>query len=89
MGFAIGLAVVTSVFNAFVGSRLSQLGIIDPLSNLTPQAQSDLSPVLQTEIRKILSDGYNRQMLTLCAFGFAQIPAALMMWKRKQVVVGQ
>ncbi|KAF2868357.1 major facilitator superfamily domain-containing protein [Massariosphaeria phaeospora] len=87
MGAAIGLAIVTSVFNGYVGSRFSQLGITVPVTTLATRHRSFLPPSLEGDIRNILSEGYNLQMLTLCAFGAAQVPAALLMWRRKQVVV--
>lgn len=86
MGSAIGLAIVTSVFNYHVGSQLSQLGISDPLTTVATQNRKPLPPALQDDIRSILSEGYNQQMLTLCAFGAAQVPVALLIWKRKQLV---
>jgi hypothetical protein len=88
MGSAIGLAIVTSVFNDYVGSQLLRLRINVPLSVIATHKAS-VSLAAQTELRGILSTGYNRQMLTLCAFGAAQVPAALLMWKRKQVVVAK
>ncbi|KAH8897431.1 putative efflux pump antibiotic resistance protein [Thozetella sp. PMI_491] len=89
MGGAIGLAVVTSIFNGHVGSQLVRLGITTPVPELTTQSEASLTPQLRDDIRGILSGGYNQQMLVLCAIGAAQVPAALLMWKRdqKQVVV--
>jgi hypothetical protein len=80
-----GLAIVTSVFNSHVGGQLAQLGIESPTVTLAAQ-HHDLPAALQSELREVLSGGYNRQMLTVCGFGAAQVPAALLMWRRKQLV---
>ncbi|KAF3061049.1 putative MFS-type transporter C16A3.17c [Daldinia childiae] len=86
MGGAIGLAITTSIFNGYVASQLSHLGIEISITELTSTAKDTLPEGLQTEIRSVLSDAYNRQMLVLCAFGAAQVPVALFLWKRKQIV---
>lgn len=90
MGGAIGLAVVTSVFNDYVGSQLSSLGIhvaVTDLASLLTHGQLALTATEQDELRSVLSDGYNYQMVVLAAFGAVQIPLALLMWRRQQVVV--
>ncbi|KAH7131785.1 MFS multidrug transporter-like protein [Dendryphion nanum] len=88
LGSAVGLAIVTSVFNNYVGSHLPQLNLRDPAAAIAP-SHSQLPLETQYQIRKILSGGYNRQMLTLCALGAAQVPAALLMWRREQVVAAK
>ncbi|KAM7200712.1 Major facilitator superfamily domain containing protein [Naviculisporaceae sp. PSN 640] len=80
IGSAFGLSITTSVFNTYTRARLSPLGIND-LSDI-PKA----APSLHTEVMQILSDGYNRQMLVLCGFAAAQLPAALLLWRRKQIL---
>jgi hypothetical protein len=35
----------------------------------------------------VLAHGYNLQMIVLCGFAAAQIPAALLMWRKKQITV--
>ncbi|KAI1453480.1 putative efflux pump antibiotic resistance protein [Annulohypoxylon moriforme] len=86
MGSAMGLAIATSIFNGYTLPRFASLGIQDPAADLVT-GQQFLPPALQEEGRYILSEGYNRQMIVLCAFSAAQIPAALLMWKRKQMVI--
>ncbi|KAI0882850.1 putative efflux pump antibiotic resistance protein [Annulohypoxylon maeteangense] len=86
MGSAMGLAIATSVFNGYTLPRFAGLGIQDPAADLIT-GQQFLPAALQDEGRLILSEGYNRQMTVLCAFSAAQIPAALLMWKRKQMVI--
>lgn len=91
MGAAVGLAIVTSVFNSYIRSQFDRLGIASgaetaALRSLVSGGAS-LSSSTRDDIREIVSEGYNRQMLILAAFGAVQIPLALMMWRRKQVVV--
>lgn len=86
MGSAIGLAIATSVFDGYVEPRLAGIGIIDPVDQLTNVGLGSVSQSVKDQARLTLSEGYNRQMLVLCALSAAQIPAALLMWKRKQIV---
>ncbi|KXX79724.1 Multidrug resistance protein 3 [Madurella mycetomatis] len=74
MGSAMFLAIATSVFNGYLG--------------ITGDNAADFAGVSeqQEESRRMLSEGYNRQMLVLCAVSAAQIPATLLLWKRKQIV---
>ncbi|CAH0056996.1 unnamed protein product [Clonostachys solani] len=89
MGSAFALAIVTSVFNGYTGSRLEGLGVPGLTQTLVAGHGTDLGDTdLEAEARRILSGGYNRQMLVLCGFAVAQVPAALLMWRKKQVLVG-
>lgn len=85
MGGAFGLAVATSVFNGYVGSQFARLGISVPITDLGAVAGLSLQPAVDDELRRVLSEGYNYQMVVLSAFGAAQLPAALLMWQRKQI----
>jgi len=85
MGSAIGLAIAASVFNGYTLSRLASIGVNDPTSQLIAGSQA-LDIALKEEARRILSIGYNRQMLVLSGFSALQIPTALMMWKREQII---
>lgn len=89
MGSAIIVAVVTSIFNDYVLSQLSELDISDPASMLETQNKAAVSTAseLQNEVRRIISEGYNRQMLVLCACGAVQVVAALLMWKKNQIKI--
>lgn len=86
MGSAMGLAIATSVFDSYVEPRLASIGITNPIEELTEVGFGQLQVALKDEARLILSEGYNRQMLVLCALSAAQIPAVLLLWKRKQIV---
>ncbi|KAI1348253.1 putative multidrug resistance protein fnx1 [Xylaria sp. FL0043] len=85
MGTAFGLAIATAVFNGYALSRLKEAGITSNLTTIS-NGQPTLPPAVQEEVRNILSAAYNRQMLVLVGFAAAQIPVALVMWKRKQIV---
>lgn len=86
MGSAMGLAIATSVFNSYIEPRLANIGITNPIEELTKVGLKQFQIPLKDEARLILSEGYNRQMLVLCALSAAQIPAVLFLWKRKQIV---
>ncbi|KAI1409179.1 putative multidrug resistance protein fnx1 [Hypoxylon sp. FL1857] len=89
IGTAIMIAISTSVFNSYVRPELFSLsGLTDtnPIAALE-QGLGNLPLDTQSQIRLILAKGYNRQMLVLCASAAAQIPSALLLWKRKQILI--
>ncbi|KAK5989756.1 hypothetical protein PT974_08016 [Cladobotryum mycophilum] len=81
------VAIATSVFNSYVLSQLRALGISDPsnLAEMRGMVGATITPEVQESARRILSKGYNRQMLVLCACGAAQVPVALLMWKKTHI----
>ncbi|KAF2972342.1 hypothetical protein GQX73_g1251 [Xylaria multiplex] len=84
IGSSIVLSVSTSVFNTYVKPQLnSQLGISDPdaLTQLLPT----FAPSVQDAIRHVLATGYSRQIIVLAVSAGLQIPATLLMWKKKQL----
>ncbi|KAI0891983.1 putative multidrug resistance protein fnx1 [Annulohypoxylon nitens] len=86
IGSSMILAISTSVFNTYARPELQKvLGMsdTDALSELLPT----LAPALQEQVRLILAEGYNRQILVLCVSAAAQIPCTLLMWKRKQITL--
>lgn len=90
MGAVIGVAIVTCVLNSYVESRLST---ILPPNQINMVLQSSamvekLPQELRNEVRFIFGKAYNIQMTILIGFSGAQIPAALLMWQKKQVVLG-
>ncbi|THV53999.1 hypothetical protein BGAL_0037g00430 [Botrytis galanthina] len=85
MGSDMGLAIATSVFNGYTLSHFADLGIDGSMTNLI-NGWSLLPESVREDTRRILSEGYNRQMLVLCVISAAQIPIAMLMWKRKQIV---
>ncbi|KAI1126022.1 putative multidrug resistance protein fnx1 [Nemania abortiva] len=86
MGGSIVLAISTSVFNSYVRPQIeSQLGISNPdaLTEILPT----LAQGLQEQIRKTLATGYSHQILVLAVSAGLQIPATLLMWKKKQLTI--
>lgn len=87
MGGAVFLAVATSIFNDYVLPRLAELGILDTDARINEAGASAQMIEENSEIREVFAEGYRRQMLVLCAVSAAQVPAALLLWKKKQVVL--
>ncbi|EFY84288.1 efflux pump antibiotic resistance protein, putative [Metarhizium acridum CQMa 102] len=86
LGSALAIAVGVSIFNGHVMHSLKALGIPEPGKFVVTGARHRLPPELRDDVGRVLADGYNYQMLLLCGFGGAQIFAALLMWKRKQIL---
>lgn len=89
MGGAIGLAIVTSILNGFVSSRLSAFLPEDQVVALlqTSAVVNSLSPEHQERVRAIFGRGYNIQMRILIGLAAAQLPSSALMWQKKQIVV--
>ncbi|KAI9842654.1 MAG: hypothetical protein M1837_007021 [Sclerophora amabilis] len=89
MGGAIGLAIVTSVMNSFVKSRLAEILSADQIEAFLQSISmiGTLPPALAEMVRSVLGEGYNLQMKVLIGFAAAQIPAILLMWQKKQILV--
>lgn len=87
IGAAFGLAITTSVFNGYISRELEDLGIPYNGNSFSPDQLASLPASLQHNIKFILSEGYNRQMLVLTAFSAAQIPAAMLLWRRPHIQV--
>ncbi|KAI0509536.1 putative efflux pump antibiotic resistance protein [Xylaria bambusicola] len=89
MGSAIFVAIVTAVFNGYVMYQLAQVGVgdLDSISGLGSQGHQPLEASLQDAVRRILSEGYNRQMLVLSASGAAQFLTAFLLWHKNQIRV--
>ncbi|KAI1773206.1 putative efflux pump antibiotic resistance protein [Hypoxylon cercidicola] len=82
MGSAVSLAIATTVFRSFTEPTFERLGIDASAQTNVALDLSVLSLESREELRSILALGYNRQMIVLSGFAAAQIPAALLMWKR-------
>lgn len=87
MGAAFGLAITTSAFNGYINREIKDLGIPYDGSSFSPEQLASLPANLQHDVKFILSEGYNRQMLVLAAFSAAQIPAAMLLWRRPHIQV--
>ncbi|KAI1351016.1 putative multidrug resistance protein fnx1 [Xylaria sp. FL0043] len=84
IGSSVVLSISTSIFNSYVRPRLmSQLGIADP--DAVTQVLPTLAPSVQDAVRHVLATGYSRQIIVLAVSAGLQIPATLLMWKKKQL----
>ncbi|KAI4166361.1 MAG: hypothetical protein LQ342_000251 [Letrouitia transgressa] len=85
MGGAIGLAVVTSVFNSYTQSRLSKILLPDQLDAVldTSHAIAALDPTLRSAVRTIFAEAYRLQFRILIGTAAAQYLATALMWQRK------
>jgi hypothetical protein len=86
---AIGLAIVTSVLNSFVHSRLSNFLSADQVDSLlqTSVAMNSLQPEQQVRVRTIFGQEYDVQMRILIELAAAQLSESLLMWQKNQIVV--
>ncbi|KAI1111251.1 major facilitator superfamily domain-containing protein [Nemania sp. NC0429] len=89
MGSSIVLAISTSVFNTYVRPNLQELLKVSSSDDLlfSQDKLASLAPALLDKVRLILAEGYNRQVLVLAVSAALQVPASLLMWKKKQLVV--
>lgn len=89
MGGAIGLAIVTTLLNSYIKSHLSGFLSPEQINALlkTTQAFKALPPDRAEMVKTVFASGYNLQMQVMVGFSAAQIPAALIMWQKKQIVV--
>ncbi|KAK6210507.1 hypothetical protein LQW54_006115 [Pestalotiopsis sp. IQ-011] len=87
IGSAMILAVSTSVFNSYARQHLQAYTGLSDIGAAIGASLASLSPEVQDEIRRVVSDAYNHQTLVLCASSVLQIPCSLMMWKKKQLVI--
>ncbi|EFY95048.1 MFS transporter [Metarhizium robertsii] len=85
IGSSMVLAISTSVFNSFARPRLQELGVAGADSLVAVLAT--LPTVVQEQIRYTLAEGYSRQTLALCVSAALQVPASLLMWTKKPLVV--
>jgi len=88
MGGVITLAIATSVFNGHVRPGLAQV-LGRPLDSshsiLSAEFLAQLPPKQLESAREVMAHGYNLQMIVLAAFAAVQIPASLLLWRKKQI----
>ncbi|KAI9643296.1 hypothetical protein NHQ30_007913 [Ciborinia camelliae] len=89
MGSTIVLSIGTSVFNGHTRALLESLLGGSSSASVVHLGESiqHVPHEVQDQIRRILAEGYNRQSLVLCAAAAAQVPAALLLWRKKQIRV--
>ena len=89
MGSAVAVAVCTAVFNGAITSQLASRTGHEDLNALANLGQylDQLTAEERGQVSQILAQGYNDQMLVLCAAAAAQVPSALLLWKRDPIKV--
>jgi len=90
MGSVVGVAIVTCILNSYMVSHLSEIltpAQIDAVLQST-EVVGTLPGELRHAVQMLFAKGYNLQMRVLIGFSAAQIPAALLMWQKNQVVLG-
>ncbi|KAI1300940.1 putative multidrug resistance protein fnx1 [Xylaria venustula] len=80
IGSAVAAAVANSVFNGYTKPRIEALG----LSTVSP---TSMSPNDKDSVKLIYAGGFNLQLIVLAAFAAAQIPTALLFWRRPHIRV--
>ncbi len=87
IGSAMVLAISTSVFNTYARPQFQALLGVSSADSLIHSGGglTSLPQQLQDDIRYTFAEGYNRQVLVLCVSAACQIPASLLMWKKKQL----
>ncbi|KAK8134590.1 hypothetical protein PG984_006602, partial [Apiospora sp. TS-2023a] len=89
IGSTLLVAVTTALFNGFVFPRLSELGISDPnrvIETYSHGGTTGIPADIWSDARRVLSEGYNRQMYALVACGVAQAASALLLWEKRPAV---
>lgn len=87
VGSAVALAIATTVFRSCTSPTFNRLGIDLIQEVYLAQRIFTLMDSSREELRVSLALGYNRQSLVTCIFAAMQIPAALLTWKRYQVLI--
>lgn len=88
LGSAIGLAIVTAAFNSLVRGKLDDILPPGPVDDLlrSPATVKLFAEDLQGTILAAFGDGYNLQLKILAGLAALQIPSALLIWKKQQIV---
>lgn len=89
MGGVIGLAMITTAFNGLVRSQLSSLISASELETLlkSPETIASFTTDIQRIVRTTFAEGYTLQTKILAGLAAGQIPAALLMWEKEQIMV--
>ena len=84
-----GLAIATSVMNRWMASPLLKVLSPNQVEALleTTDALNSFTQAEQLAARAIFGEGYNLQVKILIGFAVAQVPATLLMWEKKPVVI--
>lgn len=89
MGGAIGLAAVTTAMNSYVKTNLADFLSPNQVGSLlqSTEAFAALPPALAETAKIVFANGYNLQFRIMIGFSAAQVPVALLLWQREQIVV--
>ncbi|VUC24636.1 unnamed protein product [Clonostachys rosea] len=89
MGGVIGLAIITSAFNGLIRSRLGDLIPASQLDALlkSPELMRSFPADIQETIRSTFGYGYTLQIKILAGLAAGQIPAAMLMWEKEQIMI--
>lgn len=89
IGSATVITVSTSLLNNYLRAQLPSLLSVsedNPFQSLGKDLAS-LPPDLQNEVRLLLAEWFNRQMLVLCVPAAVQLSASLLVWKKMQISI--
>ncbi|KAH7330433.1 MFS multidrug transporter-like protein [Rhexocercosporidium sp. MPI-PUGE-AT-0058] len=83
------LAIVTSVMNRSIRNELLTILPVEEVGKVLKATKvlSNLSEDMQEQVRGIFGRGYNLQMKIIIGFAAAQVPATLLMWTKKPLMV--
>lgn len=89
LGGILGLAIVTSVMNRWIRLPLLEILPSEQVKALleTTDALKSFPEATQLAVRELFGQGYNLQLKIMIGFAVAQIPATLMMWKKKPIMI--
>lgn len=89
MGGTIGLAIVSSVMNGWLASRLPSILTPQQIEAIqaAPTAMDNFPTNLQDAVRAIYAEGYNTQFKILIGFAAIQFLIVALMWQKKTLRV--
>ena len=84
-----GLAIVTCVMNRWMATPLLTVLSPNQVEALleTTNALKSFTQAEQLAARAIFGEGYNLQIKILIGFAVAQVPATILMWEKKPVMI--
>ena len=89
LGGAVGLAIVTTVMNSYIKGHLADVLSPDQVDSVLKSTENiaKLPPLLGEAARQVYAHASNVQVKILIGFCAGQIPAAGLLWQRKQIKV--
>jgi hypothetical protein len=89
LGGTIGISIATSAFAPFVKNKLLHAlppSLVHELLDRTGRIDN-LPAASQDAVRHAFADGYSLQMKILVGIAAAHIPATLLMWTKKPMII--